>query len=104
MNIMRELQKIVHECESQPRGGLVGELTAKLNQQAEYINELEEELARLRMEVEERRTSRERLEKFMKMQVREEEEAQSPYFKPISEPISCIDHTVTKGKINHILK
>lgn len=103
VSVMQELQQIVHECEYQPGSSLVQELSGKLRQQAEYISELEDELSRLRMEISERKTSREKLERFMKLQVREEEEAQSPYFKPLSEPVSCIDHSATKTRINHIL-
>lgn len=47
------------------------ELNGKVREQGKYIGELEEEVTRLRMEVEEGKSSREKLEKFMKLQVRE---------------------------------
>jgi hypothetical protein len=33
-----------------------------------------------------------------------EEEKHPPDFRPLSSPISCIDHQITKGKINEILR
>lgn len=97
------MQYLVSECEMSSKGGLVGELNNKIRHQGEYISDLQEEISRLRLEVEKISNDKDKIEKLMKFQVREEEEKGMPYFRMISDPISCVDHKSTKGKINDII-
>lgn len=98
VNVMQSIQDLVHICEAEPRGdGLLAELKRQNRLQEGLISELEEELARLRMELEETKNKNVKMEKLWKTQIREEEDR---HFSPRTQlAISCVDPSVSKSKI-----
>ena len=59
----------------------------------------------MKMELEETRNQNKKMEKLWKAQIKEEEDAHySPRNMPGHSLVSCVDPTVTKSKINQILK
>ena len=72
IKVLESMQNLVEECEYNSKGGLVGELNNKIRQQGEYIIDLEEENSRLRLEIEKISNDKDKVEKLMRFQVREE--------------------------------
>ena len=56
------------------------------------------------MELEETRNQNKKMEKLWKAQIKEEDAHYSPRNMPGHSLVSCVDPTVTKSKINQILK
>lgn len=69
--MMQTLQEIIHSCDSESKDcNLLTQLQNQNRMQEMMIGDLEEDIARLRMELEQTKTEKEQMQKFWRTQVR----------------------------------